>query len=38
MKRRSLSKSASRKNFSGSANRVHKYNISGAPMRGGIRL
>jgi len=38
MKRRKISRSGSRKLFSKTARKVHKKNISGAPMRTGIRL
>lgn len=39
MKRRSrMSKGRSKKLFRKTANRGHKFNITPAPMRGGIRL
>lgn len=38
MRRRKMSRSGSRKLFSRTARKVHKRNVVGAPMRGGIRL
>lgn len=38
MKRKSISKKASRKAFAKSANRPHPKNIKLSPSRGGIRL
>ena len=39
MKRRhKLSRHKSRKMFSKTASRTHKFNLSGNPMRGGIRM
>lgn len=38
MKRHKMTKKASRKSFSHGANLIHKKNVAGAPMRGGIRL
>lgn len=38
MKRRSMSRGASRRDFSKNASRTHKFNMGGSPMRGGIRL
>lgn len=38
MKRRKMSHSESRANFKRNATKVHPRNMSGAPMRGGIRL
>lgn len=37
-KRKRLSRKRSKKMFSRSASRTHKRNLSGSPMRGGIRL
>lgn len=36
--RKKLGKRRSRKMFSKNANRIHKRNVAGRPMRGGIRL
>lgn len=38
MRRHSMSRSGSRKNFTRNAVRHHKRNFQNAPMRGGIRL
>jgi len=38
MKRFKMSAKSSRRQFSATASRTHKKNLSGAPMRGGIRL
>lgn len=38
MKRRKMSRKASRRQFSATAARTHVKNIKGGPMRGGIRL
>nr|QJB18957.1 MAG: hypothetical protein [Microvirus sp.] len=38
MKRTKLSGKTSRRLFSKTASTTHKKNVSGAPMRGGIRL
>ncbi|WNK14052.1 MAG: hypothetical protein [Microvirus sp.] len=38
MKRHKMSKAHSRKSFSHGAALIHKKNVQGAPMRGGIRL
>lgn len=37
-KRFKMSNKASRRHFTRHATRTHKFNLSGAPMRGGIRL
>ena len=37
-KRKKMSRKSSRRQFTRTAGRTHKRNISGAPMRGGIRL
>lgn len=37
-KRRKMNKRASRKLFSRTARRTNRRNVSGRPMRGGIRL
>lgn len=37
-RRKKISRKKSRKMFRRSASRTHKRNISGHPMRGGIRL
>lgn len=37
-KRSSMSRGASRAEFTGKASRTHKQNLRAAPMRGGIRL
>ncbi len=37
-KRKKFSKKKSKRNFTKGATRVHRRNISGRPMRGGIRL
>lgn len=38
MKRFKMSNKSSRKSFTAGAVRTHKFNVNGAPMRGGIRL
>jgi len=38
MKRHKMSKKANRANFRKGANSIHKKNVIGSPMRGGIRL
>lgn len=38
MKRKKMSRSHSKRSFRKGAVRVHKRNIAGHPMRGGIRL
>lgn len=38
MKRHKMSRKASNRQFSSTASRTHKKNVSGAPLRGGIRL
>lgn len=38
MKRSRMSRSSSRRDFRHKADRIHSYNMSSAPMRGGIRL
>lgn len=38
MKRRKMSRKASRKQFQSTASRTHVKNVRGGPMRGGIRL
>lgn len=38
MKRHSMSKGSSRRNFTRGAAKTHKYNFTTNPMRGGIRL
>jgi len=38
MKRHSMSGKSSRRQFSATASRTHRKNITGNPMRGGIRL
>jgi len=38
MKRHKMSGKASRHQFSATASRTHKKNLTGNPMRGGIRL
>lgn len=38
MKRRSMSRSASRSNFRRGATKINRKNVRAAPMRGGIRL
>lgn len=37
-KRHAISKAASKRSFTQHAVKTHKYNVQGAPMRGGIRL
>lgn len=37
-KRYRMSRKSSRRHFTRNAVKVHKFNLSGAPMRGGIRL
>lgn len=37
-RRRKMSRKSSRRSFTKGAVRVHRKNVSGAPMRGGIRL
>lgn len=38
MKRHKLNGGSSRKLFTKTASRTHKFNVAGTPMRGGIRL
>nr|QJB19141.1 MAG: hypothetical protein [Microvirus sp.] len=38
MKRHSMSRKSSKRQFSATASRTHKKNVAGNPMRGGIRL
>jgi len=38
MKRRKMSRKASRRQFTKTASLTHRKNIQGNPMRGGIRL
>lgn len=38
MKRKAMNGRKSRRLFSATASKTHKKNLSGAPMRGGIRL
>lgn len=38
MRRHKMTASASRKSFTHGALLIHKKNLAGAPMRGGIRL
>lgn len=37
-KRFKMSAKHSRRNFTSNATKTHKFNVAGAPMRGGIRL
>ncbi len=38
MRRRKMSRKSSRKSFRKGASKVHRKNLPGRPMRGGIRL
>lgn len=38
MRRHGMSRRKSRRSFSKGANRIHRKNMMGYPMRGGIRL
>lgn len=37
-KRQKMSRKASKRNFKKGAGKLHKKNVMGSPMRGGIRL
>lgn len=37
-RRKKMNRRKSRRLFTGTAKRVHKYNVQGRPKRGGIRL
>lgn len=38
MKRFKMGRGSSKRSFSRGASRTHRFNVAGAPMRGGIRL